>query len=75
MSFSRGSFPPRNQTPVSCIAGRFFTDTLLCHLNGNPFSSSWLSPPNPQSSGLTQESRDLASRPGPTTRQQNVCKS
>lgn len=26
-------------------------------------------------SGLTQESRDLASRPGPTIRQQKVCKS
>ena len=24
-SFSRGSSQPRNQTPVSCIAGRFFT--------------------------------------------------
>ena len=23
--FSRGSSQPRNQTPVSCIAGRFFT--------------------------------------------------
>ena len=23
--FSRGSSPPRNQTLVSCIAGRFFT--------------------------------------------------
>jgi len=23
--FSRGSFQPRNQTQVSCIAGRFFT--------------------------------------------------
>ena len=26
ISFSRGSFPPRNWTWVSCIAGRFFTD-------------------------------------------------
>ena len=25
MSSSRGSSPPRNQTWVSCIAGRFFT--------------------------------------------------
>ena len=25
ISFSRGSFRPRNQTPVSCLAGRFFT--------------------------------------------------
>ena len=25
-SFSRGSSPPRDQTCVSCIAGRFFTD-------------------------------------------------
>ena len=25
-SLSRGSSPPRNQTPVSCIAGRFFAD-------------------------------------------------
>ena len=25
ISFSRGSFQPRNQTQVSCIAGRFFT--------------------------------------------------
>ena len=25
ISFSRASFPPRNQTWVSCIAGRFFT--------------------------------------------------
>ena len=25
ISFSRRSFPPRNQTQVSCIAGRFFT--------------------------------------------------
>ena len=25
ISFSRGSFPPRNQTQISCIAGRFFT--------------------------------------------------
>ena len=24
--FSRRSFPPRDQTPVSCTAGRFFTD-------------------------------------------------
>ena len=24
ISFSRGSSPPRDQTPVSCIAGRFF---------------------------------------------------
>ena len=26
ISFSRGSFPPRDRTHVSCIAGRFFTD-------------------------------------------------
>ena len=26
VSFSRGSFPPRNRTWVSCIAGRFFRD-------------------------------------------------
>ena len=26
ISFSRGSSRPRNQTRVSCIAGRFFTD-------------------------------------------------
>ena len=26
ISFSRGSSQPRNQTQVSCIAGRFFTD-------------------------------------------------
>ena len=26
MSFSRGSSQSRNQTHVSCIAGRFFTD-------------------------------------------------
>ena len=25
ISFSRGSFPPRNQTQISCTAGRFFT--------------------------------------------------
>ena len=25
ISFSRGSFQPRNQTHVSCLAGRFFT--------------------------------------------------
>ena len=25
ISFSRGSFQPRDQTQVSCIAGRFFT--------------------------------------------------
>ena len=25
-SFSRGSSPPRDQTQVSCIAGRFFTN-------------------------------------------------
>ena len=24
--FSRGSFQPRDQTQVSCIAGRFFTN-------------------------------------------------
>lgn len=52
----------------SCI------DTLLHLLNGYPFSS-WLSPPTLQPSGLTQESRDLASTPGPATRQQKVCKS
>ena len=28
-SFSRGSFQPRNQTQVSCIAGRFFTDWVM----------------------------------------------
>ena len=27
--FSRGSFQPRNQTKVSCIAGRFFTDWAM----------------------------------------------
>ena len=27
--FSRGSSPPRNQTEVSCIAGRFFTNWTL----------------------------------------------
>lgn len=37
--------------------------------------SSWLSPPTLQPSGLTQESRDLVSAPGPATRQQKVCKS
>lgn len=52
----------------SCI------DTLLHLLSGNPFSS-WLSPPTLQPSGLTQESRDLVSAPGPATRQQKVCKS
>ena len=26
MSFSRGSYRPRDQTRISCIAGRFFTD-------------------------------------------------
>ena len=26
ISFSRGSSQPRNQTQVSCIAGKFFTD-------------------------------------------------
>ena len=26
VSFSRGSFQPRNRTRVSCIAGRFFTN-------------------------------------------------
>ena len=26
ISFPRGSSQPRNQTQVSCIAGRFFTD-------------------------------------------------
>ena len=34
ISFSRGSSPPRNQTWVSCIAGRFFTNwgTRNAHL-------------------------------------------
>ena len=29
ISFSRGSFWPRNRTQVSCIAGRFFTDWAI----------------------------------------------
>ena len=29
VSYSKGSFPPRNQTRVSCIAGRFFTTEPL----------------------------------------------
>ena len=29
ISFSRGYFWPGNQTPVSCIAGRFFTDWAM----------------------------------------------
>ena len=35
ISFSRGSSPPRDWTPVSCIAGRFFTVFTQ-------FQSSWL---------------------------------
>ena len=31
ISFSRGSSRPRNQTQVSCIAGRFLTNSLLIH--------------------------------------------
>ena len=34
ISFSRGSFQPRDQTWVSCTAGRFFTDWATnLHLN------------------------------------------
>ena len=29
ISFSRGSSPPRDQTRVSCTAGRFFTDWAM----------------------------------------------
>ena len=46
ISFSRGSSPPRDQTQVSCIAGRFFT----AEPSGKPFlnlplSLSFLCPP------------------------------
>ena len=46
ISFSRGSSPPRDQTQVSCIAGRFFT----AEPPGKPFlnlplSLSFLCPP------------------------------
>ena len=33
ISFSRGSSPPRGQTHVSCIAGRFFTNEPLGKLH------------------------------------------
>ena len=36
ISFSRGSSQPRNQTPVSCIAGRFFFNRLS--YKGDSFS-------------------------------------
>ena len=35
ISFSRESSWPRNQTQVSCIAGRFLTDELLAFVNKN----------------------------------------
>ena len=50
--FSRGSSQPRNQTRVSCIAGRFFTnwaigehDKLIFTPNGNPLQYSCLENP------------------------------
>ena len=32
ISFSRGSSQPRNQTRVSCIPGRFFTNNIFCSI-------------------------------------------
>ena len=34
-SFSRGSSQPRNQTHVSCIAGRFFTHWAIWEANNS----------------------------------------
>ena len=34
ISFTRGSSRPRNQTPVSCIVGRFFTDWATSEAHG-----------------------------------------
>ena len=45
--FSRGSYWPRNQFKVSCIAGRFFTnwalrEALLCaNIEANQAASNW----------------------------------
>jgi len=36
ISFSRGSFRPRNRTRVSCIAGRWFTDWAMREAQGPP---------------------------------------
>ena len=36
ISFSRGSSPPRDQTWVSCTAGRFFTNWATREANPNP---------------------------------------
>ena len=56
ISFSRGSFQPRNQSQVSCIAGRFFTlqatKEALSPFSSVQFSHSVVSdslpPPEPQ---------------------------
>ena len=37
ISFSRGSFWPRNRTQVSCIAGRFFTDWSMREIQFNVY--------------------------------------
>ena len=37
MPSSRGSSQPRDQTQVSCIAGKFFTDLATCHICCNYF--------------------------------------
>ena len=37
ISFSRGSFRPKDQTQVSCSAGKFFTDLATCHICCNYF--------------------------------------
>ena len=46
ISFSRGSSQPRNQTRVSCIAGRFFTNWAMreAHViyKNPPHAKSWL---------------------------------
>ena len=43
ISFSRGSSQPRNQTWVSCIAGRFFTDWATREALGRTDNWSWSS--------------------------------
>ena len=61
--FSRGSFQPRNQTGVSCMAGRFLTNNLRLSLIKTEQS------PSSKDAGIG----NIWPRPGKVPRQKYIC--